>query len=180
MNHRSRGGLVAFVFLFTAPFASAQCPSSPPVIPNFRAVANASTSFTFGWDAPPGAAANAAYEILRETDANYCSYSGVGYVVVDTTTATSYTAALPTPNSAYAFFVRLASDHCVITPVYLVVDNFTSLPNKPATPSAVAGPSSATLTFSYTDSHAFQVFVYRAVPGGQFSAINAGNPIKTC
>jgi hypothetical protein len=180
MNHRRHAVLVALVFLFAAPFARAQCPNSPAVIPNFRPVANSPTSFQFSWEAPPGASANAAYEILRETDANYCAYTGATYAVVDTVTTTSYTAALPTPNSAYAFFVRLASDHCVITSVFLVVDNFTSLPSKPAAPTAVAGQSSATLTFSYSDPGAFQIFVYRAVPGGQFSAINLQNTIKTC
>jgi len=180
MSHRRHAILVALVFLFAAPFARAQCPASPAVIPNFRPVANTATTFKFAWDAPPGASANAAYEILRETDANYCAYTGNTYAVADTTTATTYTAALPAPNSAYAFFVRLASDHCVITSVYLVVDTFTSLPTKPPTPVAVAGASSATLTFSYSDPNAFQIFVYRAVPGGQYSAINASNTIKTC
>jgi hypothetical protein len=180
VKYRRHAVLVASVFLFAARFARAQCPTTAATIPNFRAVATTPTSFKFAWDAPSGATPNTVYEIMRETDANYCLYNGNTYSAVDTTTATSYTATLPTPNAAYAFFVRLQSDHCVFTAVYLAVDNFTGFPSKPPVPSVVAGVSSATLTFSYSDPRSFQIFVYRAVPGGQYAAINSSNTVKTC
>jgi hypothetical protein len=102
-------GTGPFVFLFAAPFARAQCPIPSAVILNFRPVANTPTTFKFAWDAPPGASANAAYEILRETDANYCAYTGNTYAVVDTITATSYTAALPAPSLGSSVSIAFAT-----------------------------------------------------------------------
>ena len=175
MSHRFHA-TVAFVFLFAAPFASAQCPAGAN-IPNFRFVSINLTQLKVAWDKPANAPANAVYEILRETDANFCAYHGSAYSIIDTTTATSYTAALSTPNSAYAFFGRLQSDHCYQTDFYFAVDNLTTLPPKPATPTAVAGPSSTALTFSYSDPRTFEVDIYRSVNGGPFSFLDF---IQTC
>ncbi len=170
MTHRFRFALAAFVFLF-ARFASAQCPPSA-TIPNFRSISVSGNAFKFAWNPPANAPANAVYEIMRETDAGFCDYHN-SYTAIDTTTATSYTAALPTPNSAYEFFVRLQSDHCYETDFYFAVDTFTTLPNKPPIPSVVTGASSATLTFSYTDTRAFDIDIFRAVNGGQFTFLDA-------
>ncbi len=175
MTYRFHAALVAFVFLFAAQTASAQCPPGA-TISNFRSVSLNATTFKFAWDAPANAPANAVYEIMRETDANYCAYQN-SYTVIDSTSATSYTAALNVPNSAYAFFVRLQSDHCYETPFYFAVDTFTTIPNKPPAPSVATGPSSATLTFSYSDSHTFVVNIYRAVNGGPFQFLNF---VQTC
>ncbi|HXH40174.1 MAG TPA: hypothetical protein VNN08_16210, partial [Thermoanaerobaculia bacterium] len=175
MNSRFHAALAVFAFLFGAPIASAQCPPGT-IIPNFRSVSLSGTTFQFAWDAPANAPANAVYEIMREIDTNFCAYSN-SYTLADSTTATSYTATLSTPNSAYAFFVRLQSDHCYETEFYFAVDTFTTLPTKPAAPSVTAGPSSATLTFSYTDPHAFQVDIFRSVNGGPFSFLDF---VQTC
>jgi hypothetical protein len=172
MSHRCRVVLVAFLFLFSARFAGAQCPT-PKSIPNFRSVSFSPTSFSFAWDAPAGAPANAVYEIVREVDTSYCAYDSTKYFVVDSTTATSYTAALTPANSAFAFFVQLKSDPCTSTDFYFAVDSFTTLPAKPATPSGVGGASSATITFSYSDTHAFNVNISRAIAGGQYSFVKS-------
>ncbi|MGH9419349.1 MAG: hypothetical protein ACRD3J_05185, partial [Thermoanaerobaculia bacterium] len=170
MTHRFHAATLAFVFLFAAPFASAQCPNGAD-IPNFRFVSISATQLQIAWDKPANAPANAVYEILREIDANFCAYHA-SYSIIDTTTATSYTAALNTPNSAYAFYVRLQSDHCYQTDFYFAVDNLTTLPAKPATPTAVAGPSSTTLTFSYNDPRTFEVDIFRSVNGGPFQFLD--------
>jgi hypothetical protein len=175
MTHRFHVALVAFVFLFAARTAGAQC-TPGTTIPNFRSVSLTTTTFTFAWDPPANAPTNAVYEIMRETDANYCAYQDL-YSVTDSTTSTSYTAALNVPNSAYAFFVRLQSDHCYETPYYFAVDTFTTVPTKPAVPSVTAGQSSAALTFSYSDPHTFEVDIYRSVNGGPFKFLDF---VQTC
>jgi hypothetical protein len=176
MSHRFHVVLAALFCLFTARFASAQCQTTKS-IPNFRTVSFSPTSFTFAWDAPAGASANAVYEIVREMDTNYCAYDGTQYFVIDSTTATSYTTTLTPANTAFAVFVRLKSDICTETDFYFAVDSFTTLPSKPATPSGVGGASSATLTFSYNDSRAFNVGISRAIAGGQYSFVKN---IGTC
>ncbi|MEA2239142.1 MAG: hypothetical protein QOC81_3866 [Thermoanaerobaculia bacterium] len=172
MNHRFRVVLVAFLFVFAARFAGAQCPTTKS-IPNFRSVSFSPTTFTFAWDAPAGAPANAVYEIVREMDTNYCAYDGNKYFVLDSTASTSYTATLSPANTAFAFFVRLKSDVCTETDFYFAVDSFNTLPAKPAAPSGVGSASSATLTFSYNDTHAFNVNIFRALAGGQYSFVKS-------
>lgn len=172
MNHRVRVVLVALFFLFAARFAAAQCPTIKP-IPNFRSVSFSPTSFTFAWDPPAGATANTAYEIVREMDTNYCAYDTTKYFIIDSTTATQYTTALTPVNTAFAFFVQVKGDPCTTTSFYFAVDSFTTLPSKPATPTGVGGASSATITFSYSDSHAFNVNIYRASAGGQYSFVKS-------
>jgi hypothetical protein len=172
MSHRCRVVLVAFLFLFAARFAGAQCPTTKS-IPNFRSVSFSPTSFSFAWDPPAGAPANAVYEIVREIDTNYCAYDANKYFVIDSTTATSYTTPLTPANSAFAFFVQLKSDHCTSTDFYFAVDSFAALPAKPATPTGVGGASSATITFSYSDTHAFNVNISRAIAGGQYSFVKS-------
>jgi hypothetical protein len=172
MSHRCRVVLVAFLFLFAARFAGAQCPTTKS-IPNFRSVSFSPASFSFAWDPPAGAPANAVYEIVREIDANYCAYDANKYFVIDSTTATSYTTPLTPANSAFAFFVQLKTDHCTSTDFYFAVDSFTALPAKPATPTGVGGASSATISFSYSDTHAFNVNISRAIAGGQYSFVKS-------
>ena len=65
MAHRFHVALVAFVFLFAARTAGAQC-SPGTTIPNFRSVSLTTTTFTFAWDPPANAPTNAVYEIMRE------------------------------------------------------------------------------------------------------------------
>ncbi|HVR41384.1 MAG TPA: hypothetical protein VMU84_19975 [Thermoanaerobaculia bacterium] len=131
------------------------------------------TQYTLKWDGVVGA--GIVYEILRETGQSYCTLPNQ-FSVIATTQSNTFTGNKEIGNVAYGLFVRTQGSPCSATEFTLVTDSFQTPPPKPVISSATAGPSLATLNFSYSDARTFSIEIQRAFPGGTFSRIASLSP----
>lgn len=180
MSPVQRGALAAacalvVLFCAAAPVAAQQCPPNHGVIKNIHGTGYDGKTYTFAWDPLPGDLVANVYEILLRTGNGYCSLGSS--TVVGTTTKNSYTIQLGTANLVYGVYVRLQSDPCTTSEYILLLDTFTTVPSKPSPPAATANGSSVTVTFSYSDDHAFAVDLERAGSDGRWVYLGA---IQTC
>ncbi|HXI11745.1 MAG TPA: hypothetical protein VNM92_03775 [Thermoanaerobaculia bacterium] len=149
--------IVLALFFSSGELQAQQCPP-PGVIPNFRQTASTAGALSVAWDAPAGAPVGQMYDVVQATYSGFCKRQEISpRTVVATTTATSFSFPLSTPNVSYEFSVRLAGSPCQGTGFVYVHDTFTSTPTKPAITSAVGGAGTITITYSYSDERTFGI-----------------------
>lgn len=147
-------------------------PGSLGAIPNFSLTKAFDGNVILRWDPVTGTAGIVPqYEVVEQRSTDPCGVFSPQNVIA-TTTATSFTFKPGQSNSFYLYFVRLAQDRCKATQFSLLFDTFTTPPAKPAILSAVAGPASVTVTFSYSDPKAFDVVLDRAGGNGGFTFVD--------
>lgn len=159
--------------------AAAQC-SEQSFITSLRSTASDGKSFSIAWDPVPSALslssdASAGYEILVRTGSRYCTLGPA--IVSATTTATSFTLPLTSPDAAYGVYVRLQGDPCTTTEYMLMADSFTSPPSRPDPPAIFIEDNQVTLNFNYSDDRAFGIDVERADSDGRFRYVGT---LRTC
>lgn len=169
-----RGLLRAFAVLLALASGTAVAQTCPTgtTIRGFRYVSSTHTfprQITYAWDAPAGAPAGTAYQVLRAVTDDYCS-SFPPFEVVAETTATSATVTLETTDRTYEFWVRVKSCN-VGAPGAWVDDSFVLPPASPALSVSGTGVSQVTLTLASGDARTAAVVVERAAADGVFRQI---------
>jgi hypothetical protein len=171
-------GRVSLLFVAVSLVAArghSQC-SGQPQIPNSQ-IAHAAGSYTLTWNAPSGVT-SPVYEILQTTAGQYCPFPSDlnSYSVIGTTTATTFTAQKSIPNASYFVFVRVQSNHCITTAVTFGADSFSTPPTKPVASNVGIFAGHANATFTYSDSHAVAIWLYRVADQQYVAAVGPCSP----
>ena len=155
------------------------CPP-PGAIPNFNASRNGNT-VSLTWDAPAGVP-GPVYEIVQLQTNTACEMlDPEGFVrtstlpekVVGTTQSRSFSTTLTGANQIFGLFVRVAADHCLQTEFVFLFHTYSTPPPKPPTPTATVVNGRITLTYSYSSTHPFTIFIQRASGTDNFTNVGA-------